>query len=129
MPDYLGMEQKRGVVDMDLELRHLITIEIRKSPKKRSQIAKEMSDILGLRVTESMLNDFTSESKKAVRFPLAFSAALCEVLDDDSVGLMAVRPRVRLMVEFALRELAALKDERERQLLRDELLKKDQCAE
>ncbi len=77
--------------NVDSALRQLITDVIRRSSKKRLQIAQELTELLGTRVTEGMLNDFSSESKKAVRFPLAFSAALCEILDDDSVGLLGVR--------------------------------------
>jgi len=107
---------------MDSELRRLITDIIRRSPKKRLQVAEELSNRLGLRVTEGMLNDYTSESKKAVRFPLAFSAALCEVLDDDAIGILGVRPRTRRLIEFAERELAGFRNQRERETLREELL-------
>jgi hypothetical protein len=72
-----------------------------------------------------MLNDFTSDSKKAVRFPLLFSAALCEILNDDSIGLFGVRPRIRLLVEFAERELACHRHLGEREVMRERLLKKD----
>ncbi len=107
--------------NVDSALRQLITDVIRRSSKKRLQIAQELTELLGTRVTEGMLNDFSSESKKAVRFPLAFSAALCEILDDDSVGLLGVRPRIRKLVALAEKELAAEKDARDRQRLREEL--------
>jgi hypothetical protein len=63
----------------DRALRELISDAIRRSPKKRTQIAEELTALLGIRVTEHMLNDFTSDSKKGVRFPLLFCEALCEI--------------------------------------------------
>ena len=116
------MEQKTGYSDSDRALRSLIAAAIKRSPKKRLQIAEELTAILGISVTEHMLNDFTSDNKKGVRFPLLFSAALCEILDDDSIGLFGVRPRIRLLVEFAERELAGFLDQREREALRERLL-------
>jgi hypothetical protein len=108
--------------DADQRLRQLITEAIRRSPLKRIAIAEALTERLGIRVTEHMLNDFTSDSKKAVRFPLLFSAALCEILDDDSIGLFAVRPRVRSLLEFAERELSGYRDLKERQELRERLM-------
>jgi len=78
--------------------------------------------MLGIRVTESMLDDYTAESKKAVRFPLLFSSALCEILDDDSIGLFGLRPRIRSLIEFAERELRGYRDQKERQELRERLM-------
>lgn len=119
------MAENLGTADsparLDSTLRRAITKAIRSSSKKRPQIAEELTERLGVRVTEGMLNDFTSESKKAVRFPLAFSAALCEILGDDSIGLLAVRPHVRKLVELAEREVAASRDQRKRERLRNEL--------
>jgi len=122
MSEKTGNDPARRLRKMDAELRCLITAVIRRSTKKRSQIAEEMSSFLGVRVTEGMLNDYTSDSKKGVRFPLAFSAAICEVLDDDAIGLLGVRLHIRKLVEFAERELAGFRSQREREALRDELL-------
>jgi hypothetical protein len=69
-----------------------------------------------------MLNDYTATNRKAVRFPLLFSAALCEVLDDDSIGLFGVRPRIRRLVEFAQAELAGAQSRRELEAMRESLL-------
>ena len=109
----------------DRRLRRLIADAIHRSPLKRKIIAESLTERLGIRVTESMLNDYTADNKKGVRFPLLFSEALCEILNDDSIGLFGVRPRIRRLVEFAERELAGHRDQRELDALRDELLKKD----
>jgi hypothetical protein len=118
------MQEKTGqpAANKDLDLRALITDAIRRSPLKRAAIAEALTAKLGIRVTESMLNDFTSDSKKAVRFPLLFSAALCEILDDDSIGLFGLRPRIRSLVEFAERELSGYRDQKEREALRERLM-------
>jgi hypothetical protein len=108
--------------EMDRDLRRALANAIRRSPKKRPQIAEELTAIVGVRVTEHMLNDFTSDNKKGVRFPLLFSAALCDILNDDSIAFLAVRPRIRSLVEFAEREIAGFRDQRERETLRDSLL-------
>src|SRR6185437_14587443 len=118
-------EENTRYQDSDQELRRLITEAIRRSPLKRSVIAETLSAKLGIRVTEHMLNDFTSEKRKDVRFPLLFSSELCEILNDDSIGLFGVRPRIRRLVEFAQLELDGHRSQREREALRDELLKKD----
>lgn len=106
----------------DRELRMLIAAAIKRSPLKRAAIAESLTAKLGIRVTEGMLNDYTAENKKAVRFPLLFSAALCEILDDDSIGLFAVRPRIRSLVRLAELELAGSRRQRERESLRESLL-------
>jgi len=118
-------EENTRYQDSDQELRRLITEAIRRSPLKRSVIAETLSAKLGIRVTEHMLNDFTSEKRKDVRFPLLFSSELCEILNDDSIGLFGVRPRIRRLVEFAQLELDGHRSQREREALREELLKKD----
>lgn len=108
--------------DRDHALRALITNAIRRSPLKRAAIAEALTSKLGIRVSEAMLNDYTADNKRGVRFPLLFSSALCEILDDDSIGLFAVSPRIRLLVEFAERELAGFRDQRELDTLREQLL-------
>jgi len=115
-------DQNTRYSDSDHTLRKLITDAIRRSPLKRAAIAEALTERLGLRVTEHMLNDFTSDNRKGVRFPLLFSSALCEILDDDSIGLFAVRPRIRRLVEFAERRLSGDKDQIEIETLRDSLL-------
>jgi hypothetical protein len=117
------MKQNFGTdTDPDRALRALISDAIRRSPLKRAAIAEALTAKIGVRVSLAMLNDYTSDSKRGVRFPLLFSAALCEILEDDSIGLFAVRPHVRKLVEFAERELAGFRDQRERENMRESLL-------
>jgi hypothetical protein len=119
------MQRNIGIsgADLDRELRRIIAEAIHRSSKKRLQIAEELTAMLHMRITENMLNDFTSLNKRNVRFPLLFSAPLCEILNDDSIELFAVRPRIVQLVRFAERELAGFRDQREREQMREELLR------
>lgn len=106
----------------DSDLRQLLGEAIKQSGKKRPQIAEEMTALTGARITEHMLNDFTSKSKCAARFPAAFVKAFCHVVgspslqislaDDETLtlGLMKLGHRVgecRALVA----EIASLLDE------------------
>ena len=115
-----NMQGNIGTPDRDL--RALLAGAMKRSPLKRSAIAESLTAKLGIRVTEGMLNDYTAENRKAVRFPLLFSAALCEILDDDSIGLFGVRPRIIRLIEFAEAELRGLRDARQRDKMKQELL-------
>src|SRR6266446_2997489 len=115
----------RRTLDPDKELRHLVTEVIRAYPKKRPQIAEELTAIVGQRITVHMLNDFTSESKKPARFPAAFLEALCEVAGDDRLQRFAMGDWLRQLVVFAERELAFVRDEADRKNLRDELAEQE----
>lgn len=89
----------------DWPVRQLIATEIKRSDKKRPQIALEMSALIGTPVTEHMLNDFTSKSKSGARFPAAFVKAFCEVVgssalqrslqDETTLALIQVGERAR----------------------------------
>jgi hypothetical protein len=70
-------------------VRFLLTELIRSSHKSRSQIAEEMTRLLGERVTERMLNSYTSGAAEKHRWPAQYDIALCEVLEDFS--LLAAR--------------------------------------
>jgi len=50
-----------------------------------------MSRLLGVRVTEHMLNAFTAEAKSAHRWPAAYDIAFCEAVGDYRL----LRDRVR----------------------------------
>jgi hypothetical protein len=116
------MQEETRYSDSDRTLRNLIAAAIKRSPKKRLQIAEELTAFLGIRVTEHMLNDFTSDNKKSVRFPLLFTAALCDILEDDSIALFALRPGIRAKLEFAELQLKGCRTQRELDSLREQLL-------
>ena len=124
MPEKTRIPQQAASSDDDPDtiLRRLVTEAIRHCPKKRAQIAEELTSLLGLRVTEHMLNDFTSTRKKPARFPAVFIAPLCQITGDDSLQRFVMGAHLRKLVEFGERELAGFRSQREREALRDELL-------
>ena len=112
----------QGIAPADAALRALLTQAIRRCPKSRQQIADELGARLGQRITVYMLNDFTSESKKPARFPACFIAPLCEVIGSDDLQRFVLSERLRRLLDFAERELAAIRSDRERRHLGEELL-------
>ena len=104
----------------DSALRQLLAEAIKKSGKKRPEIAAGMSPLVGVRVSSSMLNDFTSQKKTAARFPAAFVKAFCVVVgsssiqtllyDEQTVALMALGERVR-QCQPLLAQIVALTDQ------------------
>jgi hypothetical protein len=99
-------EQENVGISPDAMLRRILSDAIKRSGKKRQQIAEEMTaELPGSRVTMPMLNDFTSLRKSAARFPAAFVKAFCNVvgsnalqrwlLDDASLRLIEVGEHVR----------------------------------
>jgi hypothetical protein len=79
------IEDLPGSYDMDHIIRVVLADAMKRCPKKRKQIADEMSHLLGRPVTEAMLNDYTSESHKVRRFPAAWAPAFCRVTSDSRV--------------------------------------------
>ncbi len=68
-----------------------------------------------------MLNDFTSECKKAVRFPAAWVEAFCSIVEDDRLQRLLLSPRLRMLIELAERELEHFQSEREKLRLLEKL--------
>jgi hypothetical protein len=71
-----------GGGDDDTLVRATLADAIKRSTKKRTQIAEELSVAVGRAVTETMLNLFTAESKEGHRWPLAWTRAFCQVTGD-----------------------------------------------
>ncbi len=117
------MKEKTGAgarMASDPALRDLIADIIRRCPKKRPQLAEELSTALGQHITSFMLDCFTATGKS--RFPALFVQAFCDITGDDRLQRFVMGPRLRRLVEFAEAELNAARDERERARLREELL-------
>jgi hypothetical protein len=104
----------------DRALRDLVAEIIRQSPKKRPQLAEELSVATGQHITSFMLDCFTATGKS--RFPAIFIQAFSEITGDDRLQRFVMSPRLRRLVEFAEAELKAARDERKRARLRKELL-------
>jgi hypothetical protein len=71
-----------GSCDDDAVARAILSDAIKQSAHSRDQIADRMSFLLGSRITVSMLNNFTSESKDRHRWPFAWTRAFCIAADD-----------------------------------------------
>lgn len=95
-------EQEIGT-DLDIQLRRLLTVLIRKSPKSREQIAEEMSVHAGISISKHMLDDWTAERREVSRrsrFPAFLIQSFCEVTGSDQLQRWAVGPRLRRLLEF-----------------------------
>jgi hypothetical protein len=68
---------RAGSLDIDNELRHQISDELKKCPYSRYHIAGRMSELTGTEITKSMLDSWTAESKELHRFPAIFLPAFC----------------------------------------------------
>ncbi len=122
VPEKNGNGQCRNRYSLDLELRRIITHAIRHSPKKREQVAAEMEELVGQRVTRFMLGDFSSPGKQPVRFPAAWIEAFCRVTGDDELQRFAAGPRLRGLIEFAEHELKVEADKQARRRMREKLM-------
>ncbi|WP_036244320.1 hypothetical protein [Methylobacter tundripaludum] len=67
---------KPGALDINMQFRHVLSDEIKKSPLSRHQIAARMSELLGHEVTKHQLDSGTAESRDGWRFPLEYLPAL-----------------------------------------------------
>jgi hypothetical protein len=97
-----------GSYDCDTALRLLIATVLKSHRKSRAQIADEMTALLGVRVTDQMLNCYTAESKEKHRFPAAFLPALCKATADTRlIAALADKIGMRLITaeEVQLLEL------------------------
>lgn len=94
----------------DSALRQLITEIIRHCPKKREQIAEELSLRVGQRITVHMLNAFTSDSNKWSRFPAVWLEAFSEIVGDDRLERYVISKRNRDVLEFGEIAITVLGD-------------------
>lgn len=72
-----------GGLDVDRELRHLVSRVLKETPHSRYEVAARMSELLGVDVTVHQLNAWTAESRDGWRFPLSYLPALevaCDTL-------------------------------------------------
>jgi hypothetical protein len=108
--------------DFDAALRHLLSDIFTSFSVKRYQLAEELSNRAGRRISCSMLNAFAAPSNETARFPAALIVHLCDITGDDRLQRFVMGPRLRKLVEFAERELHGCRDQREREALRESLL-------
>jgi len=66
-----------GAANVRNALRRTINAAISACPLSRHQIAGEMSHLLGVDVTKTMIDTWTAESKEGHRFPAEYLPAFC----------------------------------------------------
>ncbi|MBZ5531821.1 MAG: hypothetical protein LAO20_10345 [Acidobacteriia bacterium] len=86
--------------DQDTALRLLVTEIIKRCPKKREQIAEELSSRLGQHITVHILNSYTSAVNRSSRFPAAWLEAFSEIVGDDRLEKYVISKRNRDVLEF-----------------------------
>lgn len=72
---------KPGSLDIDTELRHLLSDLIKASPLSRHQLAARMSELIGHNITKNTLDTWTAESRVEWRFPVAYLPAFEAALE------------------------------------------------
>jgi hypothetical protein len=81
-----------GSLNMSAAVREAINDAISGCSKKRYQIAAEMSELLDLEITKTMLDAWTASSKDGYRFPLEYAAAFCKVTGCNRILEIVCRP-------------------------------------
>jgi hypothetical protein len=90
----------------DSALRQLLADAIKHSGKKRLQIVTEMASLVGLPVTQYMLDDFTSRSHRAARFPAAFVRPFCSVVGARSLYRLLLDEETLALIEVGRQAVA-----------------------
>jgi hypothetical protein len=101
-------------MNQDAIIRGLLAEAIKNCPKKRSQIADELTTSVGVKISEAMLNAYTSDSHNRYRWPLAWTCAFCQVTGDNRLvavvalclGLSLHGDEERLLLELGREYLA-----------------------
>jgi hypothetical protein len=88
-----------GLATVDLAVRQLLSLIIGACSKSRAQIAESMSEILGFKVTVSMLNLWTAPSRQDSRFPCCLVSAFCEATGDDRLRRFLLGPQLCGLLE------------------------------
>lgn len=81
----LSFEPGDESLNDDVLVRATISASIKASSLSRVQIADAMTQVLGVRVTTKMLNNYSSEAMQPYRFPAAWDRAFCRVTNDDTL--------------------------------------------
>jgi len=74
-------EDTEGTLNIRERLRRSINKAIKNSGLSRPQIAGEMSHLLGVDVTKTIIDAWTAESKEGYRIPAEYLPAFCRVTE------------------------------------------------
>ncbi len=83
-----------GSLNYTIELRHILSDALKKTPRSRYEIAARMSELTGEEITKAMLDAWTAESRTQWRFPFEYAAAF-EVACDLTTCLQQLLCRKR----------------------------------
>jgi hypothetical protein len=115
---------------LESEFRALLRKVLKGSPNMSpAQIADALTIHLGQTISTLHLDNWTCKARgQTRRFPAVFLKPLYEITGDPRLLVYLMGPRLRRLLEFAERELAAAKDERERQRMRARILREENGA-
>ncbi len=70
---------------LGIRIKESISEAIKNSGLKRYDIAGQMSEHLGVEISEGMLNSYTAESKEGYRMPAEYFPIFCKIVQDYTV--------------------------------------------
>lgn len=128
-------DSDEGSMNIRERLRHSLNLAIRECRLSRSQIAGEMSHLLGVDVTKSMIDAWTAESKDNYRIPAEYLPAFCRVTDcnrpieilTETAGMFSMPGPDALRSEiqkYSEMESRARSEKRKRQIFLEEMIGK-----
>lgn len=79
-----AVKERLAEVNFDGRVRSWVSRAIRETGLSRKEVAQRMSAMLGVRITEGMINAWCAESK-GHRFPAAYIPALAVITEDSSL--------------------------------------------
>ena len=71
-----------GALNVKERLRCALNSALKLSPLSRHQVAGEMSHLLGVEVTKTIIDSWTAESKEGYRIPAEYIPAFCKTTND-----------------------------------------------
>ncbi len=78
--------------DIDAQIRRAMTEAIKNVRKSRIIIAAEISELVGVQISEHQINSWTATSKEGYRIPAAYIPAFCEVTGDTTLLKILANP-------------------------------------
>jgi hypothetical protein len=85
---------------IESQICQIVSRSIRRSGITRKEICVLFAQRFGLRVTVSMLNDWTAASKAHTSFPVKLVDNFCEIVSDDSLQRFAAGKRLAKMIRL-----------------------------
>lgn len=80
-----------GSLNIDGELRELISDILKRCAYSRYQVASRMSELAGEEITKAMLDSWTAESKESHRFPAKYIHIFCVATDNFEALILLCR--------------------------------------